>query len=136
MNPPKHRRTLTFQQVEVSLSLSRFFAAFPGYSLYTKEEEFYCLQGRSEGFFRKMTLVFPCFAVARQGPKGDASFGGSKRSLALVMLADGSKTAFWWWNCGPRDHHHAPRLAFPDFQGFKGKFRENLRDDFKNWPYL
>ena len=40
-----------------------FFAVFLGYSLGTKEEEFYCLQGRSEGLFRKMTLVFPCFAV-------------------------------------------------------------------------
>ena len=40
-----------------------FFAVFLGHSLCTKEKEFYCLQGRSEGLFRKMTLVFPCFAV-------------------------------------------------------------------------
>ena len=41
-----------------------FFAVFLGYSLgCTKEEEFYCLQGRSEGLFRRMTLVFPCFVV-------------------------------------------------------------------------
>ena len=36
---------------------------FLGYSLCIKEEEFYCLHGCSEGLFRKMTLVFPCFAV-------------------------------------------------------------------------
>ena len=40
-----------------------FFAVFLGHSLCTKEKEFCCLQGRSEGLFRKMTLVFPCFAV-------------------------------------------------------------------------
>ena len=40
-----------------------FFAVFLGCSLCTKEEEFYCIQGRSKGLFRKMTLVFPCFAV-------------------------------------------------------------------------
>ena len=40
-----------------------FFAVFLGYSLCTKEKAFCCLQGRSEGLFRKMTLVFPCFAV-------------------------------------------------------------------------
>ena len=33
------------------------------YSLCTNEEAFYRLQGRSERLFRKMTLVFPCFAV-------------------------------------------------------------------------
>ena len=30
---------------------------------FSQQKEFYCLQGRSEGLFRKMTLVFPCFAV-------------------------------------------------------------------------
>ena len=40
-----------------------FFAVFLGCSLCTKEEEFYCVRGRSEGRFRKMTLVFTCFAV-------------------------------------------------------------------------
>ena len=41
------------------------FAVFLGYSLCTKEEEFYCLQGRSEGLLRKMTLVFPCLLCMR-----------------------------------------------------------------------
>ena len=39
------------------------FCCVPGALLCTKEKEFCCLQGRSEGLFRKMTLVVPCFVV-------------------------------------------------------------------------
>ena len=56
------RRTNTLASPSVTFGVS-FFAVFLGHSLCTKEKEFYCLQGRSEGLFRKMTLVFPCFAV-------------------------------------------------------------------------
>ena len=56
------KRILFLASPSVTFGVS-FFAVFLGHSLCTKEEEFYCLQGRSEGLFRKMTLVFPCFAV-------------------------------------------------------------------------
>ena len=40
-----------------------FFAVFLGCSHCTMEEAFYCLHGRSEGLFRKMTLVLPCCCI-------------------------------------------------------------------------
>ena len=79
-----------------------FFAVFLGHSLCTKEKEFYCLQGRSEGLFRKMTLVFPCFAVsatyeqvevprelpgAREIPKQKMTLGRARYRLKLLLLA-------------------------------------------------
>ena len=53
-----------FQRAQPSVTFGvSFFAVFLGYSFCTEENVFYCLQGRSEGLLRKMTLVFPCFAL-------------------------------------------------------------------------
>ena len=63
--PPSRRYVLPppyLASPSVTFGVS-FFAVFLGHSLCTKEKGFYCLQGRSEGLFRKMTLVFPCFVV-------------------------------------------------------------------------
>ena len=62
----EHYFSLTVADTLASPSVTfgvSFFAVFLGHSLCTKEKGFYCLQGRSEGLFRKMTLVFPCFVV-------------------------------------------------------------------------
>ena len=67
------------------------FAVFLGYSLCRNEEDFYCLQGRSEGPFQKMTLVFPCFAVYATYEQVSFSHGYRGRfpgnSLVLVKCA-------------------------------------------------
>ena len=55
-----------------------FFAVLLGHSLCTKEREFYCLQRRSQGLVRKMTLVLLCMRPMNKCHFRTRTWGGSQ----------------------------------------------------------
>ena len=84
------------QSPSVTFGVS-FFAVFLGYSLCTKQEEFYCLQGRSEGLLQENDTCFPSRCSRHTPTKNDTlkMTLGRARSLSLKNWHFGTRL-FWY----------------------------------------